>query len=454
MIEDFRYYWSGLKANLRPRFTTPSAKNTTCTIQIDSPAHEKLSGLVNVRGWAFSGLSHFPEGKLVVSLDEGNSLEVVNRFPFAIPTLEATQTLKSGYKFVLNTHLLSNGTHTLKLNLLSREGKQVVAIEHELLIENAGDLANQVANELKLHGSPVLFLETVDSSHFPVESGGKLRPWFDRPDALERIPSILTKHGLSTDYQQRLKQFVDEGYLVIDNFVPKNLVDTINRDVEKAITSGEVAYRPGSGERIELMFRRSVEVRQLWKHPQVMKLLNAIFDDVALPCQTLNYLHGSTQDAHQDTIHLTPFPEGYMCGVWVALEDIHPDAGPLFVYPKSHRIPTLYSKTVGMKKITTDWSEYAEKYLPQLKQRLEERGLTPFYYTPKAGSLLVWHSNLAHGGSERKNPALSRKSIVSHYFARGGIAYYDTTGNSAHLDYNARLPLHSRIGLGRRISLH
>ena len=42
--------------------------------------------------------------------------------------------------------------------------------------------------------------------------------------------------------------------------------------------------------------------------------------------------------------------------------------------------------------------------------------------------MLIWHENLAHGGSPRKNDELTRRSIVSHYFARGAIAFYDSQG--------------------------
>ena len=96
------------------------------------------------------------------------------------------------------------------------------------------------------------------------------------------------------------------------------------------------------------MFEHSKATRDLWAHPEILKVLSAIFDDQAVPCQTLNFIHGSQQAVHQDVIHLTPFPQGFMCGVWVALEDIHPDSGPLIVYPGSHRLPRLYTQTVGV----------------------------------------------------------------------------------------------------------
>jgi ectoine hydroxylase-related dioxygenase (phytanoyl-CoA dioxygenase family) len=51
----------------------------------------------------------------------------------------------------------------------------------------------------------------------------------------------------------------------------------------------------------------------------------------------LTYVFGSQQEAHQDTIHLTPFPAGYMCGTWIALQDVVPDSGELIVYPGNHR---------------------------------------------------------------------------------------------------------------------
>ena len=50
-------------------------------------------------------------------------------------------------------------------------------------------------------------------------------------------------------------------------------------------------------------------------------------------------------------------------------------------------------------------------------------------YAPQAGSVFIWHANLAHAGSSRKIPNLTRKSMVSHYFARNAIAFYDTTGS-------------------------
>ncbi len=223
-----------------------------------------------------------------------------------------------------------------------------------------------------------------------------------------------------------------EGYLVLDEFVDRANCERINGDLDALIASGVLQYG-FKGQRINDLFEHSEATRNLWSHPEIIKVLSAIFDDQAVPCQTLNFIHGSQQGVHQDVIHLTPFPQGFMCGVWVALEDVHEDSGPLVVYPGSHRLPRLYTRTVGVEKVREhkQWQDFGERYSPKVKELVDRSGLAPVYYTPKAGSVLIWHENLAHGGSARKNDELMRRSIVSHYFARGAAAYYDSQGTPA-----------------------
>ena len=51
----------------------------------------------------------------------------------------------------------------------------------------------------------------------------------------------------------------------------------------------------------------------------------------------------------------------------------------------------------------TKWGEFVKKYSPAVMDLIINAGLTPVYYTPKVGSILIWHENLAHGGSPRKS---------------------------------------------------
>jgi len=169
-------------------------------------------------------------------------------------------------------------------------------------------------------------------------------------------------------------------------------------------------------------------IRSLWLHPEIHRLLRLIFDEDSEPCQSLGFVFGSQQDAHQDTIHLTPFPAGYMSGVWIALEDVHPDAGALMVYPGSHRLPRIYMRDVDCQKVESDWTVFGQSVVPRWASLIQESEIAPVPYLAKRGDVLIWHENLMHGGGTRKDKSRSRRSIVTHNFARGSIVFYDSTG--------------------------
>jgi ectoine hydroxylase-related dioxygenase (phytanoyl-CoA dioxygenase family) len=122
-----------------------------------------------------------------------------------------------------------------------------------------------------------------------------------------------------------------------------------------------------------------------------------------------------------------------MCGVWIALEDTRKDSGELIIYPGSHRAPRLRAHELGLEK-SEDYSAYA-KFEAAIAKTLESEGFQRFVYMPKVGQIVVWHENLIHGDSRRVDPNLTRRSIVSHYFAKGGIASYDSRAEAATLEH-------------------
>lgn len=389
-------------------------------LKINSPSPNSIhTGLIQLSGDIVFRNQDVSQGILEISTDDKDWVPIL---------LQSNNTFDA----VINSLLLPNGKHTLYTRFINASGKEITKTHISFSVDNMGDLAEGVSKHLKSSASPLIVQGLIDSSNFPF-SDCKIVPWFDRSDALEHIPQIIEKYSLPESFTSHFTDFVNLGYVSLDSFIPLELVAEANAEIDRLIADGSVSYVPESGERIEILFKKSKAVRKIWTYPAIMQIVSAIFDDTALPCQTLNFIHGSQQDVHQDIIHLTPFPEGYMCGVWIALEDISSDAGPLFAYPKSHRLPVLYAKTVGINKQDKYWNqhlrnEYEQKYLPTLKSCLSKYNLEPITYTPKAGSVFIWHAKLAHGGSQRQVSNLTRKSMVSHYFARGAVAFYDITG--------------------------
>jgi Phytanoyl-CoA dioxygenase (PhyH) len=334
---------------------------------------------------------------------------------------------------VLNTHLLPNGHVPFNLRLVSN-GQEVWRHSFAVSVANTGPLAEKVRESLLRRKAPLAIIDAVDSSQFDMADPA-LRPWFDRPDAAAHVDALRASGRIDAREEAALRQFVNDGYLVLDDAIEETLLRRIDGELDDAVAAHVQGYTYGSSQRIRNLHRDYGGVKALWRHPAVMRILELVFEVPARPCQTLTYVFGSQQEPHQDTVHLTPFPAGYMCGVWVALEDVKPDSGELEVFPGTHRLPRLYMNGSGCDKVTDDdWGDFGRKIVARYQRMLEEGGFSKVTYRPKRGTVLVWHENLLHGGSVRRDTSLSRRSIVSHYFGDGAIAFYDSTGLPGYMD--------------------
>jgi len=45
--------------------------------------------------------------------------------------------------------------------------------------------------------------------------------------------------------------------------------------------------------------------------------------------------------------------------------------------------------------------------------------------------MVIWHANLLHGGEPILDPALTRKSMVIHYYAKDVVKYHEITERPA-----------------------
>ena len=247
--------------------------------------------------------------------------------------------------------------------------------------------------------------------------------------AVEAHLAELAAAGRASPAETRaLRNFARDGYLTLPEALDADLLARLNADLDDAVARQIDVYEWGSSQRICNMHLSHAVVRELWLHPKVLRMLELIFGVPGRPCQSLTFVFGSHQDPHQDTVHLTSFPAGRISGAWAVLEDVQEDSGELVVFPGSHRLARIYMDTLGAPKIT---DEVWEPFLLVVRRWAElVEGLKPEIYRPKAGSILIWHGNLMHGGSVRNDAAKSRRLIVTHYFTDGAIAYYDSSGES------------------------
>lgn len=212
-----------------------------------------------------------------------------------------------------------------------------------------------------------------------------------------------------------------DGFALID--FPEPDLDALAADIASTVFAplDWAPWRSGQTdlmERVSEAWEHNASVRQIAANAQVIDLLSRIYGRQAFPFQTLNFPIGSQQNTHVDVIHFHSAPENFMCGVWLALEDIAPGAGPLRYYPGSHRWPMLLNEHVGRKSPASDPFEDYDKLEAAWGKLRQSYGVEPVEFHPKKGQALIWAAALHHGGAPHTDRTKTRHSQVTHYMFR------------------------------------
>lgn len=107
-----------------------------------------------------------------------------------------------------------------------------------------------------------------------------------------------------------------------------------------------------------------------------------------------------------------------MAGVWVALEDIDADNGPLIYYPGSHKLPIFTNEHIGRNPYTQGPNPYNNYplYEKAWEAIVDGLQLKPLYFHANKGQALIWSANLLHGGAAQRDMKRTRYSQVTHYY--------------------------------------
>lgn len=223
-------------------------------------------------------------------------------------------------------------------------------------------------------------------------------------------------------------QLRNQGFAVIE--FPESdfeaIAESIKTDLQPRYeTDLWQQYREGGNKSLRLQdaWQFNQQVKQLACNPLILALLTRLYGRQAMPFQTLNFPVGTQQHYHTDSIHFSSLPERFMCGVWIALEDITLENGPLIYYPNSHRWPIYTNEHIGKCVGTMKEKPTQVLYQDMWQALVAAYGAKPQQFLAKKGQALIWAANLMHGGSPQLNRDATRWSQVTHYFFEN-CAYY------------------------------
>ncbi len=224
-------------------------------------------------------------------------------------------------------------------------------------------------------------------------------------------------------FQDFKNSFEKDGFVIVDFGFPARLIDETAdflRNHDWGMSSPDKNQAVYHGIRVQDAWKSRECVKKIALHAPVLDFLNQLYGKKPLPFQTLNFPVGTEQAIHSDAVHFNCHPnDGSLCGVWVALEDVDEDNGPLVYYPGSHRLPELYPVNFGLRPGAPN-SEYEKKMAGFLKHLDFEPRKTVL----RKGQALIWAANLLHGGDSVKDKTRTRLTQVTHYFFEGSEFYW------------------------------
>lgn len=268
-------------------------------------------------------------------------------------------------------------------------------------------------------------------SHADIKKSTGDIPWMDKPDITkEQIEAHPLFESFSEIIRQEILQWPANGYMIIPGFFTKE-ADLINEEIENLLQQHKINFN-FTGRKIMDGWKESELLNQIFRYPGILKLLSFIFGKEVNPFQTINFIYGSEQKPHSDSIHMTTEPLGYLSAIWIALEDVEEGSGELIYYPGSHKLGYIMSENFNtgnnFLKLGENNYEHYEKKIESviLQNRLEEKK-----FLPKKGDFLIWHANLLHGGAPITKQGKTRKSMVCHYFAKDVLCYHEISQRPA-----------------------
>jgi len=266
-------------------------------------------------------------------------------------------------------------------------------------------------------------IASISSKDFPDKES---KAWLDVGDSALLAPQSKSFKQFPGKVQEKIINWSRDGYMILENFYDEKTCDDVNNEIDRLLSQHKIEFTNGN----KLMFANNVSsvIKKVSNDEQLRQILSFLLDREIVAFQTINFLEGSQQRAHSDSIHMTTYPLGFLIAAWIALEDVNHNNGPLFYYPGSHKLPFLLNSDYnqGETALTLGKKKYSD-YEDVLDDVIKNSTYSRKEFHAKKGDVLIWHANLVHGGAPILEKGLTRKSMVVHYYAKDVIKYHEIT---------------------------
>lgn len=256
-------------------------------------------------------------------------------------------------------------------------------------------------------------------------------PWIESPF----FDSLLKNSNYTDEEKSLCKHFNENGFVIIDLDLSEDEINGVVDDVYDSLKNQNTTYHADyyhytESKRIFEHWKKSDNVANLTLNKNILNTLKLLYGKDAIPFSTINFIKGSNQPLHSDVIHFHTVPSLWMCGVWIAFEDVDSTNGSLTIVPGSHKWQIYEYNNLRLPHPDTieDGTEvnYRE-YEAFIETLVQEKNAERHIVTLKKGQALIWAANMIHGGSNVPDVTdlnKTRLTQANHYFFGGCEHYY------------------------------
>jgi phytanoyl-CoA hydroxylase len=247
--------------------------------------------------------------------------------------------------------------------------------------------------------------------------------WLDLPNAEQEALSRGAHYP--SHYPGIAREVITEGFTILKGVVDPHLCDAVVGDYKQYLErnrgyADQYIDAKGRHHRLVNFHLVSENAMKIGCHGEILRVLDYLFGYKAGVYTSLTFEYGTEQPIHRDAPFFHTFPVNYFVGVWCALEDIDPEAGPLMYVPGGHRFHcdqhALYQRVRDENRGKPgDWilRNALEAYYGEVISRSEAIGEKKHAVLQK-GDVAIWHPQLPHGGAPAADPQKTRRSLVFH----------------------------------------
>lgn len=202
------------------------------------------------------------------------------------------------------------------------------------------------------------------------------------------------------------EKFEKDGYIIIEKLFSEEVIDKYIDIWREENADRPEGWRDGDKGNSGTAYLNHPEILDILCSREIGEIFSELEKAVALHVD-ITYSISTELGWHQDNnMPKEKAGENYV-GVWVALEDVDPDAGPFEFVPGSHKWD-LDWEAIWKKSSYTGVGE-------EMADEIERRGVSGIPFLAKKGDVFIWHSRLLHRGSSIKDRSKTRMSLIGHY---------------------------------------